>query len=146
MWPWGNCVARRSVEYPQLQVHDRVVHSDGVWDLHLAAEHLVLPVTIVFFRPSKTASLSGTSLLWDLPGIHTWGVRNCTLASVRGDPLHTCALGQFAKYCGVVLHRALKADYFRVDGTPVQKLDLGILRLNKALNAYYKVVKMSKRD
>ena len=101
-------------------------------------EHIGLPGTVWYFRPGPHAH-TGVSLLWNVPGVHNYGIEHFTLDRMVDDVLHTLALGTEGKYDGEVLVEALRKDVFETgQGNQKERLQYGVLKVRKEIKEYYK--------
>ena len=98
-WPWGRTVKPRHGQSFGLMSGDRLVIGGSIVTIH-DVETVPLPARLWFFRLSKSGALAGPSLMYHIPGMHSYGVDHFTIERFVDCTLHTVDLGVAAKWHG----------------------------------------------
>jgi hypothetical protein len=98
-WPYGRNVVKQLGRLG-LRRGDRLCAVPGVMPTICDLESVPLPRKIYFFRPMTASSIASLPILWDLPGVHSAGVRNFSAARITDDVLHVCDLGISQRWAG----------------------------------------------
>jgi hypothetical protein len=98
-WPYGRNVVKQLGQFG-LKRGDRLCAVPGVMPTICDLELVPLPRKIFFFRPMTASSIASLPILWDIPGVHSAGVRNFSAARITDDILHVCDLGITQKWAG----------------------------------------------
>ena len=138
-WPHGREVLPDTgLERFNLKPGDRLVPGETCHDLS-QLESVAIPSIVFFIRPSLHSFLNGVTVLWDIPGVHGWGIRYFTAERLVGDLLHCFDLGILQRYIGLSLQRVLLANPWRIVRTEKkERLEASIVRLRLVLRKYYK--------
>ena len=91
-------------------------------------ETLPLPFELWFLKVKGDASIVNVSLLWEVPGVHNYGIDHATVDMFMDDALHTSALGVEAAFVGECLASTLDCDCFVVGVRGVTERGLQALR------------------
>ena len=116
---------------------DMLVVSTSVPDMH-ALDTLDAPFTAIFFRSKQDSGISGVSILWNIPGVHEFGILGCEISYLCDCTLHTIDLGVAQHFVAIACVVALNANIYNVSGPRGHRLRLGALRMSAAINQYYK--------
>ena len=97
------------------------------------------PFTVFFFRRRLNSGLSGFSLLWNTPGVFSYGVPGFQIEYFCDCTLHTLDLGVSPRYVATCIYKALQLNIFGFPAGLSQKTKLrkGVLQVRKRLKDYY---------
>ena len=100
----------------------------------------------MFYRRSQEAGLSGVSILWNIEGVHAYGIDHFKTAYLVDDILHTGALGVYGKYVSKALTILLVDNCFKVglNLTKRDRMERGVLVLRQRLKRHYRNMRLAK--
>ena len=102
------------------------------------------PCVVIFFRWKKDSAIAGVGLIFNIPGVHNYGIDHFQLPYLVDDPLHTLSLGVSQRFVGLCFREVLLSNCFRVvANTKEQKLERGIFQLRKRLRRHYRVKRVT---
>ena len=137
-YPWGRALASSKANRFGLQKFDRIV---------LGGDLLTDPVTwmpwsrrtIFFcFRPRAASSLSASSIMWPVPGLHNLGIRHFKMEYMMDCVLHCVDLGIAQRYSAYTFKVALRCNVFGILRPPGHNiLEAGIMEIRQDLKEDY---------
>jgi hypothetical protein len=137
-YPWGRRVSERKGARWGLAAGDQLIVSDAIRCPH-DLESLAPPFEVFFFRPRKESGLSGVSLMWNVPGVHSLGIDWFEVQYFCECTLHTLDLGVSQRFCGTAIVRALRSNVYNLPYKGArQRIRRGCMRMSKDITKYYK--------
>lgn len=137
-WPWGRVVNGSASVVFGLIRGDKLVIGGAITDIH-ALDTVETPAKVFFFRLQRESGIAGMSLMWDVPGVHSYGIKYFTLERFVDCTLHTIDLGVIQRWIGESLMMLLRLDIFDLGLPTVQDtLQEGSVRLRQRLKAWYR--------
>ena len=138
-YPWGRCVKiGTDASGFGLKVGDMLLApTDVLTDIH-GLETMDTPTTICFFRPLRDSGLVGSSVLWDVPDVHSLGIRHFTSDAFPEDHLHNGALGYEGRYIATVFHRCINANVYAFpESSKEDRAPKTIQQIRSELKSFY---------
>ena len=122
-----------------LKSGDKLVVPGGQLFYESDLDAVSTPCIVYFWRALVDSNLAGTSVLWNIPGVHEYGVTRFTSTRFPDDQFHTSALGYEARLIGTTLWAAISRRVFGVaPGLSKEELDRhNFHEAKKGLPAYY---------
>ena len=151
-YPWGRRVVGNKGTEWGLRALDKLCASDDIRNPHDLVESLELPVDLVFFRPVGTlgkalSSLSGVSMLFNIPGVHSLGIDHFLVRYFCECTLHTLDLGVAQRFCGTAMVLALQCNFYNLSCSgKTQLVRRGVGRMGADIKAYYKAEQKQNPD
>ena len=103
---------------------------------------MATPARVVFFRPLVESGISGISVLWNLPNVHTHGIEHFESGWMPEDDLHTGALGFEQRYIGKTLMTALEGNVYKsTHPNEPDRFEEGVDTMRADMKEYYKLEK-----
>ena len=136
-YPWGRRV-KRGAPFG-LQAGDRLcVGGDIGYDLH-SLEDQIVPFEAIFFRPSQQSAIAGVSVMFNVEGLHNYGVNFFSIEFFVDCILHTVDLGIAQRYCGHSIKCLLECNVFNLrHATKGARMEVGALVIRRHLKEHYK--------
>jgi len=85
-------------------------------------ESLRPPFEVFFFRPRVDSGIVGVSLMFNIPGVHSFGIDEFQAVHFCECTLHTLDLGVAQRFCGTAMVRALKSNIYKLPFKAAGKL------------------------
>ena len=144
-YPWGCRIKPRRGQQFGLKTNDKLcVGGDLGSDLH-SLSALPVPFEIFFFRTSKRTPFTGVSLLWDVDGVHAFGIKHFQVGYFVDCILHTVDLGVAQRACGHSMLCLLRNNVFNLrNDTLLGRMQAGALHMRRALRKHYRAFAKSK--
>jgi hypothetical protein len=137
-YPWGRRVVAKKGSEWGLAAQDQLIVSDAIRNPH-DLESLVPPFKVFFFRPRKESGISGASLMFNIPGVHSFGIDWFEVQHFCECTLHTLDLGVAQRFCGTAMVQALQCNIYKLPYKGKRQLvRRGTPHMGKAIKKYYK--------
>ena len=142
-YPWGRAVNNTAAGRRfGLKHGDRLTIGGPIFSIH-DLDKASVPCSVFFFRQKVDSALVNVSLFWDVPGIHTFGIKHFTLNCFTNCRLHTVDMGVGQRWAGESLHYMLYKDVFQTRlATKEDRQNAGALILRARLKAYYRRLRL----
>ncbi len=131
--PWGRCTHKNLATRFGLKNGDRLLVGGGLLSIH-DLELVVVPCEVWFFRLEKCSGIAGTSLMFNIPGLHDHGIEHFTIDRFVDCTLHTLDLGVTCKWHGLALVELLKHDVYHTElSTQTDRINAGVYSMRKEM-------------
>lgn len=134
-YPWGCRVKGAKGARWGLRAGDQLIVSDALRNPHDLG-CLEPPFKVFFFRPRLESGIVGVSLLFNIPGVHTFGIDGFEIVHFAECTLHTLDLGIAQRYCATTMVKALRANIYNLVRS-ARLVQRGSLRMAKDIKQYY---------
>jgi hypothetical protein len=121
----------QSIPALNLEQHDRLEPSDGLWDIG-AFEEIPVPAIVIFWRPSRESLARHRNPLM----VSALGMEPSRALTV--DVLHALHLGVLKIWCRIAVWMVLESGIYGSLGTAEENLQVAVLAFRAALMAWYK--------
>jgi len=137
-YPWGRRVVGTKGTEWGLLVLDKLCVSDDIRNPHELQYDTKLPVRLVFCRPRAESGIAGVSLLFNIPGVHSFGIDHFEVRYFCECTLHTLDLGVASRFCGTAMVLALQCNIYKLPYRgPTQLVIRGVGRMGVKIKDYY---------
>jgi len=137
-YPWGRRVQGKQGSRWGLAPQDQLIVSDAVRSPY-CLDTVATPCVVFFFRPRKQSSISGVSLLFNIPGVHTFGIDHFEVLHIAECTLHTLDLGLAQRFCATAMVKALKCNIYKLKLKAIGPLVFrGCMHMNKDIKKFYR--------
>ena len=139
-YPWGRiCTKPKRNNIWGLKHGDRLILGGDIRDI-FELDSLDPPYKVWFFRQQKNSCFSGCPLVFNIPGIHKYGIEHFELRYFRDCVLHTLDLGIIPRWLGHSLSMVILENcYGCTDSTEKARLNAScdIMRAQMKGNNYF---------
>jgi hypothetical protein len=137
-YPWGRHVVGNKGSEWGLAAQDQLIVSYAIRNPH-DLESLAPPFKVFFFRHRKESGISGVSIMFNIPGVHSFGIEHFEVVNFCECTLHTLDLGASQRFCATAMTQALLCNIFKLPYRgKTQLVKRGSPYLGKAIKKYYK--------
>ena len=128
--PWGRRVKPYHGQRFGLRAMDKLCCGGSIgMDLH-SLDGLSVPFEVTFFRQKKNTPFTGIPVMWDVEGVHEFGIKHFRIDII----LYTVDLGLAQRLVGPSLICLLRNDIYQLEEDTVQgTLERGALHMRKDL-------------
>ena len=137
--PWGRRVKPYHGQRFGLRAMDKLCCGGSIgMDLH-SLDGLSVPFEVIFFRPEENTPFIGIPVMWDVEGVHEFGIKHFRIDFFVDCILHTVDLGLAQRTVGPSLMCLLENDIYRLkEPTEQGTLERGALHMRKDFKKHYR--------